>query len=385
MTPPARVQAAIEILDGVLTSVRSHGPAADTILANYFRTRRYAGSKDRTAVRALVFAALRSSAAEDAFDGRLLMACQKDAAAFFGYEDRNAPPALTDHERERIAAIPAHHVSWLADLISPELMHALLQRAPLDVRVNSLKATREQVMHELAGQNIAAEPTPFAPLGIRLPSGTALQNTDMFKRGLIEIQDEASQLVALATGAKPGDRVIDLCAGAGGKTLALAAMMQNCGTLIAADIDMARLDRMKQRIARAGATIISYQHADALNETADIVLVDAPCTGSGTWRRNPEARLRLKPDMLANVTKTQRHVLDRAVKLIRPGGRIVYAVCSILPAEGSEQISAALTRHNNLTLYPVLPNIFPTSPIGLSLRPDQHGCDGFFIACLQLA
>lgn len=385
MTPPARIQAAIEILDGVLVAVRSHGPAADTILANYFRKRRYAGSKDRAAVRELVFAALRSSAAEVALDGRLLMATLDDAAHFFGCDDRNAPPALADHERAQRATMTTQPLSWARNVIPSALFNALLERAPLDVRVNSLKATRDAVQHTLAEQNIASMPTPHAPLGLRLAAGTAIQNTDIYKDGLIEIQDEASQLVALATGAKPGQTVIDLCAGAGGKTLALAAMMQNRGQLVAADIDMARLERMKPRVERSGATIISCKRVDGLKDKADIVLVDAPCTGSGTWRRNPEARLRLSSDMLAHVMNTQHHVLDRAIELARPGGRIVYAVCSVLPAEGIEQINAALTRHPRLSLAPVLPELFQAEPIGLNLRPDQHGCDGFFIACLHLA
>jgi 16S rRNA (cytosine967-C5)-methyltransferase len=378
MRPAARLQAAIDILDAVLHAVRSNGPAADVLLARYFSTRRYAGAKDRAAVRQIVFDLLRKCPDDYAGSARVLAAAHGDTG-LFGVAEPHAPQAL-----EAMELSAAQDVRAQAPLSRfPDLPPQLLERAPLDVRVNTLKATRETALLALGGA-----PCPYAPWGIRLPTGTAVEKHPLFQAGGIDIQDEGSQLVALATAAQPGETVIDLCAGAGGKSLALAAMMQNQGRLIASDIDMRRLERLYPRAARAGATMETLP-LDRLPQ-ADCVLVDAPCTGTGTWRRNPEARLRLRSEAMARTLAAQRDVLDRAVSCTTPGGRIIYAVCSLLPEEGQAQIDALLARARGMSQTPVATlgapfnQLAETTP-GLVLTPQTHGCDGFFIACLHKA
>ncbi len=393
MTPSARVQAAIEILDLVIAAARENGPAADKIIADWFRTRRFAGSSDRRAVRELAYGAIRKCG-EVPHSGRAAMlTCAKDdpvlGALFDG--STHAPSAIGEGERY---ARPGIAPGWLEKLLTAsdvtgDEATTLLGRAPLDIRVNSLKTERETL--ELP---VESELT-IAYNGLRLPFGTQVEQWPAYKAGLIEVQDSGSQLVCEAVAAHPGETVIDLCAGAGGKTIALAAAMENRGTLLACDTDRGRLSRLPQRAERAGVTIAASlllnpnREAEALSAwqgpngaRADAVLVDAPCSGTGTWRRNPEGRWRLTPRELEKLGILQARLLDMAADLLRPGGRLVYAVCSLLDAEGPDQIAEFLKRHNNFRASP--PTLAAGSPRGSGLRltPCHDGTDGFFVARL---
>ncbi len=337
MTPSARVQAAIDILDLVIDAARSSGPAADKIAADWFRTRRFAGSSDRRAVRELVYRAVRCCG-EIPLGGRaaMLTVARGDSALAPLFDGSLHGPGLIG-EGERYAR-PGIAPKWLetalkdSDIAGVEA-EALLSRAPLDIRVNSLKAARDAL--ELP---VAAEPT-VARHGLRLPAGTQVEQWDSYLSGAIEIQDTASQIACEVVAAQPGETVIDLCAGAGGKTLALAAAMDNRGRLIACDIDRQRLSQLTPRAARAGATIVATQLLDPGREAAalaawqgkaDAVLVDAPCSGSGTWRRNPEARWRLNAKGLERHLAAQAQLLDIGAALVRPGR--AAGLCGLLAA-----------------------------------------------------
>uniref|UniRef100_UPI0028A1AEB1 RsmB/NOP family class I SAM-dependent RNA methyltransferase n=1 Tax=Sphingomonas sp. TaxID=28214 RepID=UPI0028A1AEB1 len=265
---------------------------------------------------------------------------------------------------------------------------ALIARAPLDVRVNTLATTRDAVMAEWPD----AAPTPLSPLGLRLANGTPIEQSQMYRAGLVEVQDEGSQLVGMALAAKPGEWLVDLCAGAGGKTLQIAAAMDNRGALLACDIDRGRLQRLPPRAERAGVTIVESRLLNPGREgetladwagRADGVLIDAPCSGTGTWRRNPEARWRLTPDRLARLRMMQSHVLDVGAQLVKPGGRLVYIVCSLLNAEGVDQVSSFLDAHHGWSVEPAPHDIGATHGAGRRLDPARHGTDGFFVACLR--
>ena len=390
MIEGARMQAAIEILDAVIGAARDGGPAADTLVSRYFATRRYAGSKDRRAVRELVYRAIRG-AAERPASGRAAMlrvAAQEPVllAGFDGSAHGPAPvaPDEMDATDEAPSPIPRWLVKRLDPLVTRQEQSVLLERAPLDLRVNRLKGSREEALAQLP----EAAPTPLSPLGLRLPDGFRVEEALAWSSGLIEIQDEGSQRLALACGAEPGTTVIDLCAGAGGKTLALAAEMGNEGSLVASDTDRGRLSRMTPRLHRAGVTIVETRLLDPGRERAaladlaggaDLVLVDAPCSGTGTWRRNPELRWRLSAERLARFVAAQAALLDLARGLVRPGGRLVYAVCSILKEEGRDQAAAFAARS---AMVPEEGGIGfgRAAGDGRLLTPGQDGTDGFFVA-----
>lgn len=386
MTPAARVQAAIEVLDLVIASARDGGPPADAILSDYFRTRRYAGSGDRRAVRDLVYGAIRRSGERPDSGRAAMLGLAEDAPellALFGAGGHGPAPVTLNERRAPASLAP----EWLTDLFAPEIdgceLQALLTRAPLDVRVNRLKADIAEVSAALP----QATPAPHAPDGLRLPEGERIETHPWFRDGRVEVQDAGSQLVALAARAEPGMTAVDLCAGAGGKTLALAAAMRNEGRLIATDTDRGRLSRLPDRAARAGATVETRlldpgRELDALGDlvgAADVVLVDAPCSGAGTWRRSPELRWRLTPERLARLVHTQAQVLDVAAELTRPGGALVYAVCSVLSAEGEEQGGAFLSRHSGWTSEELFATGRPSGP-GRILTPAHDGTDGFWVA-----
>ncbi|AXJ96567.1 MULTISPECIES: RsmB/NOP family class I SAM-dependent RNA methyltransferase [unclassified Sphingomonas] len=386
MTPAARSQAAIDILDAVIDAARGGGAAADTIVARYFATRRYAGSKDRRAVRELVYAAIRR-AGEIPASGRAALiglAADDDAiAATFDGSDRG--PAVID-PGEPVAAAGAMP-AWLGAAlavsgVTASDQAALVGRAPLDVRVNRLKADVAEIAAQTGGEAI-----PGLPDALRLSAGTNVEPL----AGAVEVQDAGSQIVSLAARAMPGQRIVDLCAGGGGKTLALAAAMDNRGELIATDVDRARLSRLAPRAEKAGVTIAQPVLLDAGREaavlsawegSADTVLVDAPCSGTGTWRRNPEARWRLTPQRLDRFVQQQRHVMGLAAPLVRPGGALVYIVCSLLDAEGAAQVEAFLQHFPDWRAEPLsLPAGQPRGQ-GLRLDPAHDGTDGFFVARL---
>jgi 16S rRNA (cytosine967-C5)-methyltransferase len=262
----------------------------------------------------------------------------------------------------------------------------LLDRAPLDLRVNASKTSREAMLAEFDG----SKPTPLSPWGIRLLPDSRIDQHPAFLGGLVEVQDEGSQLIALACDARPAMRIVDLCAGAGGKALALAAATNNEAEILACDTNRARLSKLPPRADRAGATIATRlldggreaQHIADWREAADLVLVDAPCSGSGTWRRNPEGRWRLTPGRLDQLAKLQARLLDIAAPLVKPQGTLVYAVCSILKAESATQISAFLGRHSGWAVQEALDGLGRRDGDGRLLTPGHDGTDGFFVARL---
>ncbi|MDH5750004.1 MAG: RsmB/NOP family class I SAM-dependent RNA methyltransferase, partial [Rhodospirillales bacterium] len=277
-------------------------------------------------------------------------------------------------------------------------MQALNQPAPVDLRVNTLKGTRKETQASLAGNGIVTEETPFSPLGLRLQGRVKLDATEAYKSGLIEIQDEGSQLAALLSAALAGQTVFDVCAGAGGKTLALAASMNNLGLLIACDTLERRLKRLAPRLRRSGATLIETRVLKEVAEpwmvddtaVADRVLVDAPCSGSGAWRRHPEARWRLTREDLDGLIASQRTILAGAAKLVKPGGRLIYVTCSLLEEENETQADGFLNAHKDFTCIPA-PKVWAETIGGTApfdgpyalLTPARHGTDGFFIAVFE--
>ncbi|MBA2466537.1 MAG: RsmB/NOP family class I SAM-dependent RNA methyltransferase [Sphingomonas sp.] len=388
MTPAARLQAAIEILDEVIASARDDGPPADIIVTRYFKARRYAGSGDRRAVRELVFRAIRRSA-ERPESGRaaMLVLADDDPGLLEYFGQIRGPGALADGE----AASPAAAVpGWLEDAVSPLIERAewpaLLERAPLDLRVNAARAGRD----EIAALFPAAAPTGSSPWGLRLPPDTRVDDHPAFLDGLVEVQDEGSQLVALACAPAAGNRIVDLCAGGGGKSLALAAAAPGA-KILATDINRSRLSKLAPRAAKAGAAIENRlldtpRELDGLADwigTADIVLVDAPCSGSGTWRRNPEGRWRLSPERLQRLVAQQSRLLDIGAELVRPGGRLVYAVCSVLTAEGEAQAANFLVRRSSWVAQATPIDAGRSNGVGRLLVPGQDGTDGFFVARLD--
>jgi 16S rRNA (cytosine967-C5)-methyltransferase len=428
MTPVARISAAVEVLADIDARRR---PATDA-LKDWGLSHRFAGSKDRAAIASLVYDALRRKASAAWIMGegtpraivlgmlRLQRGLSPDAIAALCSGERFAPEPLTADERERLekadlSGAPAPVAGDFPEWIEPSLrrlfgddlvpeMQALTTRAPLDLRVNSLKVSSREEAHD-ALPHLNAIETPLSPLGLRIaPSedgrGPAVQSEPEFLKGWVEIQDEGSQLVALLSGAKPGEQVVDLCAGGGGKTLALAAQMENHGQIYATDNDARRLAPIHDRLNRAGVRNVQVRtpraRADAVTDLdgkIDCVLVDAPCTGIGTWRRNPDAKWRLRPGSLEVRRNEQATVLGRAAALVKPGGRIVYVTCSILPEENDDALSAFMERHEGFSPVPfdtvleqaglgsLKASVRPAAH-GLQLTPHTTGTDGFYAAVL---
>lgn len=387
MTPAARVQSAIELLDLVIGAAKAQGAPADRILADWFRARRFAGSKDRRAIRELVFAAIRACGPVPP-DGRaaMLRLAEGDGAVAALFDGSPYGPApIGQGETAGAGGIAPE---WLeerlaASGVAGEEAAALLGRAPLDLRVNALKTSRTAIVLP-----VEAVPTA-APQGLRVAAGSPVEQWDAWREGLVEVQDSGSQLACEAVAARAGETVVDLCAGGGGKTLALAAAMDRLGRLIASDTDRQRLSRLPPRAARAGATNIETRLLNPGNELesfadligqADAVLIDAPCSGTGTWRRNPEARWRLTPASLDRLMATQARLLAIASRLVRPGGRIVYVVCSLLDEEGADQFDAFLAAQPAFRTDPLDLPLGEGRGQGTRLTPFRDGTDGFFIA-----
>jgi 16S rRNA (cytosine967-C5)-methyltransferase len=387
MTPAARLQAAIEILDEVIASARDDGPPADVIVTRYFKQRRYAGSGDRRAVRELVFKAIRYTA-ERPQAGRAVIIglAQGDRTMLDLFGQPRGPEALAPNEPAADAGIlPEWLRSELSPLVVEEEWPALLDRAPLDLRVNAARASRDDLLGEFPG----AEETPISPWGIRLPPDGRIDDHPAFKGGLVEVQDEGSQLIALACEPTDGEAILDLCAGAGGKALALAAAAPRA-RIFATDSNRARLAKLRPRAERAEATIDTrllsppneLAEIEDWHGKADVVLVDAPCSGSGTWRRNPEGRWRLTPDRLDRVIALQERLLDIGAELVRPGGRLVYAVCSLLSREGAGQIDGFISRRSSWIVQEAPLAAGRLDGAGRLLTPGRDGTDGFFVARL---
>src|SRR6201992_836124 len=386
MTPAARLSAAIEVIE---TIESQRVPAAQALKA-WGTSHRFAGSGDRAAIAGLVWDVLRRYASSawimegDTARARVLgmlnveRGMDADAISALCDGGRFAPEPLTDAERAALASrstadAPAHIAGDYPEWLDPYLAQvfgddraaeatAMASRAPLDLRVNTLKAKREKVLAATA--HLQTKPTKWSPNGLRIEISAdarnpGIQSEEAFIKGQIEVQDEGSQLAAVLSAAKPGEQVIDLCAGAGGKTLALAAMMQGKGRLIATDSDKRQLAPIHERLSRAGIHNCDVRtpkgEGDALSDiraSADLVMIDAPCTGTGTWRRNPDAKWRMRPGALEIRLKSQAEVLDRAAALVKPGGRIAYVTCSVLAPENGDQIRAFLARHPGFAVVP---------------------------------
>jgi 16S rRNA (cytosine967-C5)-methyltransferase len=427
MTPGARIAAAIEVLDDIEARRR---PAGDA-LKDWGLAHRFAGSKDRAAIGTLVFDALRRRASSAFIMGaetpRAIILGAMRLARGMGVEEiavlctgqAHAPSPLLESESARLAAAdlagaPIHVAGDFPEWLEPSFIAvfgeaavaeagALAARAPLDLRVNLLKATREKALESLA--HLRPLPTPLSPLGLRLPltpdgRGPALAAEPAYVKGLVEIQDEASQLAALLAAAKPGEQALDLCAGAGGKTLALAALMQNKGQIYASDSDGRRLMPIYARLERAGARNVQVRPqrpgADGLADLegrCDLVVVDAPCTGTGTWRRNPDAKWRVRPGALEQRIKDQDGALEQAARFVKPRGRVLYVTCSVLRDENEDRLAVFLAAHPEFKSLPAqeiaeradLPRLTAFASRfgeGLRLTPLTSETDGFFIAML---
>lgn len=432
MTPGARAAAAIALLEEL-----AGGGPADRRARAFFRTRRYVGARDRAAISGHVYAVLRRRAQLDwwlARAGLAVSARTRLIAALLLVEDWSAArldeafgggrfeaAPLSAAERacarelagrpldcaEQPEAVRANLPVWLHAALArrfgadtPAELAALGAEAPVDLRVNELRGDPAAARRALAEAGIEATPTPRAPAGLRIAARTPLGATRALREGLVEVQDEGSQLAAALAEARPGQRVCDFCAGAGGKTLALSAAMHGKGRIVACDTASRRLERAMQRLRRAGASNVEPRvlsgERDAWvkrhRESFDRVLVDAPCSGSGTWRRNPDARWRLDPAQLSELAAKQARILDSAARLVRPGGRLVYVTCSLLLEEDEEQAAAFLARHPDFSAMPVaevwdrvLPGACPSEASALLLTPLRHGTDGFFVALFERA
>lgn len=411
---PAVVHHAEEALREVL---RFTGPA-DAVLSRYFREHPKLGARERNAVAEGVYAVLRNKLAYASFSEsglgpamrRLILLGLADAVGV------DALGGLSPEEIEwlqRIALIDrtslpvtlrANLPAWLFDKLvardgeaaTLQLAEALNQPAPLDLRVNALKAKREEVLAALAEAQIQCEPTPYAPLGIRVMKKLALQNNPLFKDGAIEVQDEGSQLLAQIVGAKRGEMVVDFCAGAGGKTLALGAAMRNTGRLYAFDVSEKRLAKLKPRLARSGLSnvhpvVIAHENdakVKRLVAKIDRVLVDAPCSGLGTLRRNPDMKWRQTPESVAELNAKQTSILSSAARLVKPGGRLVYATCSLLDEENEAIATQFLATHADFVQLP-MKDVLQEQKIPLEMQdylkmaPHIHQTDGFFAAVFE--
>jgi 16S rRNA (cytosine967-C5)-methyltransferase len=431
MTPPARLSAAIEVFTEIETRRR---PAADA-LKDWGLSHRFAGSGDRAAIAGFVYDALRRKSSSAWLMGkdspratligmlRRERALDTEAIAALCNGSRYAPAPLTDEEtaalaNESRAGAPAYvegdYPQWLdahlQRVFGDECVAegaALASRAPLDLRVNTLAAARDEALAKLAHLN--AEPARWSPIGIRIrlaaeAKSPAIHAEPLFLKGQIEIQDEGSQLAARLANAKPGEQVVDLCAGAGGKTLALAAAMENRGQIYATDLDKRRLAPIHARLARADVRNVQVRTplgkggdvvAD-LAGRADLVIIDAPCTGTGAWRRNPDAKWRIRPGALAERIKEQEAVLERAAALVKPGGRITYITCSVLTEENNDRVKAFLARHAELSVEKPADSIkvlgeraylfaraVLISDEGLLMTPRRTDTDGFFVSVLR--
>lgn len=428
MTPAARLQAAIELSEAI--DQAPHAPSDATANA-WFRARKFIGGSDRRAVSDRVWAMLRQRLrldwhlGEDASSRRRALAwlvlgeaLAPDAAAGLFSGARFGPAALDEAERtllRRLAgrALVDPAMDDATRLNLPEFLlegfrarfgaalaeeaAAFDQPATLDLRANLLKGDRDAARTALLAEGLDARPTPFSPWGLRLSGRTPVTGTEAFRQGLVEIQDEGSQLIALLADARPGLGVVDFCAGAGGKTLAMAARMKNSGRLVAADVSSVRLEGAVKRLRRAGIHNVERRLLVAGDKWAkraagkyDRVLVDAPCTGTGTWRRNPDARFRLRQQDLAELVTKQGDILDAAARLLKPAGKLVYATCSVLPEENDLQVEKFLARNAAFRLVAfsqawasVSDAPAPCDGPYLALSPARHGTDGFFAAVME--
>jgi 16S rRNA (cytosine967-C5)-methyltransferase len=412
--PPAIIGHTEEVLREIL---RFTGPA-DGTLSRYFREHTRLGARERGVVAEAIYGLLRNKAIFTSFAEsvggasmrRLTLLGLADAVgvdSLGGLSEEETEWLQRTSEVDRTLMPPltrSNLPAWLFDkLVARDGEEATLaladgmnQPAPLDLRVNSLKATREEVATELAAAPILCEQTPYAPLGLRVIKKPSLQNLPLFKSGAIEVQDEGSQLLAQIVGAKRGEMVVDFCAGAGGKTLAIGALMRNTGRLYAFDISDKRLAKLKPRMARSGLSnvhpvMIAHENDAKVKRLAgkiDRVLVDAPCSGLGTLRRNPDVKWRQTPESVAEMNVKQISILSSAARLVKAGGRLVYGTCSILDEENEGIVAQFLAANEDFTLVP-MKDVLAEQKIALEMQdylkllPQIHHTDGFFAAVME--
>jgi 16S rRNA (cytosine967-C5)-methyltransferase len=412
--PPAIATHTEEILREIL---RFTGPA-DSVLSRYFREQPKLGGRDRGIIAEAVYGLLRNKAVYTSFAEsgkgatmrRMTLLGLADAAGVeaiggLSEEETGWLTRVMQIDRANLPlSLRVNLPQWLFDKLvaqdgeaaTLQIAEAMNQPAPLDLRVNAIKATREDVMTSLATAPILCEPTPYAPLGVRIIKKPALQNLPLFKEGAIEVQDEGSQILSQIVGAKRGEMVVDFCAGAGGKTLALGAAMRNTGRLYAFDVSDKRLAKLKPRLARSGLSnvhpvLIAHENDGKIKRLAgkiDRVLVDAPCSGLGTLRRNPDVKWRQNAQSIVELNAKQTAILAGAARLVKPGGRLVYATCSILDEENEGIVTQFLAANEDFALVP-MKDVLAEQKIALEmndylkLAPHTHQTDGFFAAVLE--
>jgi 16S rRNA (cytosine967-C5)-methyltransferase len=414
MISPSQFTAALDALRTVL----AFRHPADAVLSHYFREHRQLGQQDRAFVAESVFGVLRRKLLLDHLSegATLRMSLLLWLARFAGRSARELSPLLNAGEAEWLAekkavaiddlplTLRADLPEWIVERLQRQwpdeeiyaLGRALQQPAPLDVRVNTLRADRDSVLQALTKEGLKAEPTPYSPIGIRIHGRPALNRNPLFLDGSIEVQDEGSQLLGFLLAPRRHELVVDFCAGAGGKALMLGAMMNSQGRLYAFDVSTARLARLKPRLARSGLSnlhpyAIRNEHDTKVKRLAgkiDRVLVDAPCSGLGTLRRNPDLKWRQSPAALAELTAKQGAILHAAAGLVKTGGRLVYATCSLLAEENQDIVAAFLSKHPGFEAVPAAvalaeQRIDLPMETYLQLKPHVHGTDGFFAAVLQ--
>lgn len=436
MTPGARIQSSIELLDSILTSWQSEKRIpADKLIDNYFRARRFIGSKDRASIGELVYWCLRHKATlewwlKDKLEADIharaivltALMLRKDydvnSLAKLTQDSQYSLPSLTALEKPRCETLykentihpdmPAHarlnYPQWLEPILKESLgkdfekaLAALNEQAPTDLRANLLKTTRDQLLEDLKAEGFDVAPTTLSPIGIRLAKRAPIFTSKYFKLGHFEVQDEGSQLVSLLVDAEAGQKVIDFCAGAGGKTLGIAAAMKNKGRILAWDNSEKRLGQIKDRLRRAGVDnvqthVLESEHDAFIKRhkvSADRVLVDAPCSGSGTWRRNPDIKWRFTQKDMEEMLALQQSILLSAARLVKPGGRLIYATCSLFKNENDNQINQFLKNNNDFRVVSAEKIWDKTTGKDareasyLWVTPHQDGVDGFFAAVLE--
>lgn len=403
MRDDARLQSTIELLD----EIQCQTLAADRVATQFFRSRRYMGSKDRRAISEMTFDIIRNLAIIDwnveEPTGRTRVArylrdfkkmpLKQVITSFTG--ERHAPNILREHEIAAFKTSTDNAPEWVmlnlpewlykqfAEIYGDEvkdLLKFMEQPAPLDMRVNTLKTTVEKAIADLKEHGIEAKPTPLSKVGLRTARGQPLSNTPVFQQGHVDVQDDGSQHVTYLVDAKPKMKVLDFCAGGGGKTLALAATMENSGTLVATDVAERRLKHAKVRLRRAGVTntecrVLDNKWIKRQAGKFDRVLVDAPCSGTGTWRRNPDLKWRFTDADVLELCAKQHDILKQAATMVKSGGKLVYVTCSLLPQENQQQIEVFLKAHPD----------FKRAADDVHIVPHKDKSDGFYAGVLEKA
>lgn len=431
MKDAARISSAIDLL----ARINAGKIPMDNTIRDFMAARRFIGSKDRTAIVERVYRIMRAHARlgwwiaqgkmQDTSRARVIADLALNDGATFADIDafftggRHDPEPLETEEKKFIEFLtgkcltdPAMPVEvrcecpdWavqklktlFGDTFEDDLA-AMIAPAPLDLRVNTLKGTRDEALESLKADRIRTAKTPFSSIGLRAAGKPFMSDSKAFRNGLVEIQDEGSQLIGLVSGVKPGMRVLDFCAGGGGKTLVLAAMMNNKGNIVAMDNDTRRLEKGKPRYRKAGVHNVETRSLEEEQNrkwlrrqkgAMDVVLVDAPCSSSGTWRRNPDLRWKWYGPSLEEIIRMQSDILDKVADKVKPGGRLVYATCSLFREENEDQVSAFLSRHPDYKILPLAEawegdrGSMPGTGDFMRLTPRTHETDGFFAAIFQ--